>query len=100
MNIDVTGVDPAELLMELHNNSSIPDTGAFHITVDQARDQLGPEEDGVPHFYDYVLGRPIKAFLRKGDDGKVYLCRADLYDRDSSPGNSLRIVNKLKGGSS
>ena len=103
MNINVTGIDPAVLLMELHNNTSSPDTWACNltavhrdITVDEAREQLGPEEDGVHHFSDYVLGRPIKAFLQKDEDGRVYLCRADLYDRDSSPGNAESIVNKLK----
>ena len=103
MNIDVTGIDQAVLLMELHNNTSTPNTWACelhavhrNITVDEAREQLGPEEDGVHHFYDYVLGRPIKAFLRRGDDGRIYLCRADLYDRDSSPGKALSIVNKIK----
>ena len=101
MNINVTGIDPAVLLMELHNNTSSSDTRACNlhavhrdITVDEAREQLGSEEDGVHHFSDYVLGRPIKAFLQKDEDGRVYLCRADLYDRDSSPRNAERIVNK------
>jgi hypothetical protein len=103
MNIDVTGIDQAELLMELHNNTISPDTWACNlhavhrnITIDEARERLGPCEDGVHHFYDYVLGRPIKAFLKRGDDGKVYLCRADLYDRDSKIGNAQSIVNRLK----
>jgi len=104
MNINVTGIDPAVLLMELHNNTSSPNTWACNltavhrdITVDEAREQLGPEEDGVQHFSDYVLGRPIKAFLKKGDDGEIYLCGTGSYDRNAGEGTAQRIVNKLKG---
>ena len=101
--IDVTGIDPARILMELHNNTSTTNTWACNlhavhrdITLDEAREKMGPDNEGVPHFYDYVLGRPIKAFLKKGDNGRVYLMRPDLYNRDASPGKAELIVTMLR----
>ena len=116
--IDVTGIDQVALLMELHNNTTSPDTWACNltakhrdITVEEAREFLdktrslvfnGVErpqaKEGDAYFFpDYVFGRPFKAFLEKGEDGRVYLCNADSYDRDSFSGNALSIVNSLKG---
>jgi len=108
--IDVTGINQAVLLMELHNNTTSPDTWACNltakhrdITVEEAQEFLDEtmkvieSTSDICFFPDYVFGRPIKAILKKGEDGRVYLCNAASYDRDSSPGNAERIVNRLKG---
>jgi hypothetical protein len=102
--IDVTDLDPAALMAGLHNNTVTPNTWACglhalhrNITAEEAREELGNSQvDGVPFFPDYVFGRPIKAFLKKGDDDRVYLVRTDLYDRDAGEGKALKVVQQVR----
>ena len=99
--IDVTGIDPARLLMELYNGTTSPDTwacnmNALHrdITLDDVAEELN---QNAGYFPDYLFGRPIKAVLRPNASGDgVLLRRGDLYDRDSHPGNAASIVARLK----
>ena len=107
-HIDVTGLDPWELLAALHNASRVSPTivcrvqaqGA--ITADQARTESHKNvrdeyqvRNGVPFWADYLFGRPIKAFLKKDGDA-VLLFRTDLYDRDIGAGAAQRVVDKLR----
>jgi hypothetical protein len=109
ISLDVTDLDPAELLAGLHNNTVSPDTWACNlhalhrdITAKEARKELGDKEisEGVPFFPDYVFGRPIKAYLKRGetcrDDNIIYLVRCDLYDRDAGEGKALMVVNNIR----
>ena len=104
-DIDVTGIDPARLLMELHNGTTSPDTWACNlhalhrdITLEEAAEVLDAEAaGGLGNFPDYLFGRPIKAFLQPDASGdEVWLRRGDLYDRDSHPGNAAAIVARLR----
>ena len=100
-DIDVTGIDPARLLMELHNGTTSPDTWACNlhalhrdITLEEATKELNRN---AGYFPDYLFGRPIKAFLQPNASGDgMLLRRGDLYDRDSQPGNAAAIVARLK----
>jgi len=109
--IDVTDLDPAELLAGLHNNTISPDTWACNltakhrdITVEEAQAFLDetmkvakPTSD-IYFFPDYVFGRPIKAFLQRGDgdDNNIYLDNCGSYDRDAGEGKALMVVNNIR----
>jgi hypothetical protein len=108
-NIDVTGIDPWELLAALHNASRVSPTTVCRvqaqdaITADQARTESHKNvrdeyqvQNGVPFWADYLFGRPIKAFLKK-DGATVLLFRTDLYDRDIGEGAAQRVIDCLRG---
>tara|TARA_Y100000034_G_scaffold112502_1_gene146551 strand:+ start:140 stop:487 length:348 start_codon:yes stop_codon:yes gene_type:complete len=107
--IDVTGIDPWQLLAALHNNSR---PSPIAVCLVQARGDITPKEakdevlegireeyrtkpDGVPFWPDYLFGRPIKTYLARRDE-KVVLLRTDLYDRDIGEGATARVVAQLK----
>ena len=41
-------------------------------------------DDPGPVSFDYLFGRPIKTTFDKDEEGKLYMMRTRLYDRDSS----------------
>jgi hypothetical protein len=109
--IDVTDIDPWQLLAALHNASRPSKTSACFahslrapgniITADQAKEEAQDtvrEEyrliDGVPFWPDYLYGRPIKSMLRPHDN-RIYLVRTDMYDRDIGEGAASRVVHSL-----
>jgi hypothetical protein len=107
-HIDVTGIDPWELLAALHNASRVSPTTVCRvqargtITADQARKESHKNVrdecqmwNGVPYWSDYLFGRPIKAFLKKDGDA-VLLFRTDLYDRDIGDGAAQRVIDRLQ----
>lgn len=106
MDIEVTSLDPWELLVALYHGSRASRTGVCQmqargsITVEIARQEVERWStrigDDVPHYPDYLFGRPIKAYLRK-EGGTIYLSRTDLYDRDIGEGEAARIVTELRG---
>jgi hypothetical protein len=107
--INVTDLDPAELLAGLHNNTVSPDTWACNltakhrdITVKEAQEFLDEtmkviqSTSDVYFFPDYVFGRPIKAILKKGEDNNIYLDNCGSYDRDAGEGKALMVVNNIR----
>ena len=78
MNIDISGLDKAEVLAALYNYSQRQGMGFMHkrgaepMTVEQAREEL---EHGT--YFDYLHGRVMKVDL-SGD-----VLWAGLYDRDN-----------------
>ena len=99
-DIDVTGIDPARLLMELHNGTTSPDTWACNLHAlhrDLTQEEATEALKEMGNFPDYLFGRPIKAVLQPNASGDgMLLRRGDLYDRDSQPGNAAAIVARLR----
>ncbi len=120
-NIDVTGIDPWQLLAALYNASRVSPTtwcsaGAdrapnWPISAAQAKKEAqdglrdGPEDDpdryryprfngGAPFWPDYLFGRPIKAFLVLKED-YLFLTKANLYDHDVGTGAAQKVINDL-----
>jgi len=101
---DVTGLDPWELLVALYNGSRVSPTVVCQmqargdITIEEAKaevEQWSARKSGeVPHYPDYLFGRPIKAFLQKEGDTLI-LCRTDLYDRDVGKDASALVISSL-----
>lgn len=104
-DIDISGIDKAELLAALYNNSGPRGMGFFRakteeMTVEQARKELSDGDDhvkdfgygigGRPLYFDYLHGRPLKVNLA-GDS-----MRGALYDRDNGHGAAKRIVSGLR----
>ena len=109
--IDVSDIDPWQLLAALHNASRPSKTSACFahslrapanfITADQAKEEAldsVSEEchtiNGAPFWPDYLYGRPIKVML-KLHDGRMYLVRTQFYDRDVGEGAASRVVHSL-----
>lgn len=91
--IDITGLDKAELLAALFNASRQQGLGLFDprghspMTVETARECL----DQTPSkYFDYLFGRVLKVDLSTNS------LRPWLYDRDNGPGATLAVVNSLR----
>lgn len=100
--IDITGIDKAELLAALYNDSRPLGMGYLHfnpadMSIEEARALLSdsaPTSDiGLPRKrldFDYLKGRVIKVDL-SGDT-----IRSWGYDRDNGQGATERIVARLR----
>lgn len=96
--IDITGIDPAVLLMHLHANTQSIGLGILHdkgnITLGYAQDVINGQKAARPNAplsFDYVGGRPIKVRFNGN-----YLERANLYDRDAGEGACQRAVDAAR----
>ena len=90
-DIDITGIDHAELLVELHRNACSPGMGMLHrqrepISLEAARELLKTQKS-----FDYLIGRVMKVSL----DGNS-LKRAWLYDRDNGDGAAQGCVDAVR----
>lgn len=97
--IDITGLDPAEVLLALYHGTTELGMGALqarsNVTVDDARELLrfGSKDPGfsAPMRVDYMFGRPIKVnFSESG------IIDVRLYDRDAGEGTGRRVIESLK----
>ena len=107
--IDVSDINPAELLAELYNRASVMGAGVFQrrdgeMTVEQAQALLdGTEAEtdyfgfnarergpGKPARFDYLYGRPLKLEI----NGKIL--RTWGYDRDHGQGAAQRAADACR----
>ena len=113
--IDVTGLDPWELLAALHNASRPSPTrlcraiaagadlrrgGRTEITAAEARarteEDVYPRADlAIPRWPDYLFGRPIKAELVRSE-GKILLSQTHRYDHAVGHGAAEAVVAELR----
>lgn len=97
--IDITGLDPAEVLLALYQGTTELGLGFTQartdVTVDDAREVLtyGSPDPGLsaPMRVDYMFGRPIKVSF--GESGVIDL---RLYDRDAGDGAGRRAIESLR----
>ena len=104
--VDIRGLDKAELLAALYNNSQPMGMGFLQaregeMAPEKAREILGVGDGSARLFpksnagrremcFDYLYGRPLKVRL----DGDVL--RTALYNRDNGLGAAERIVSELR----
>lgn len=99
-DIDITGLDRAEVLAALCNGTCPMGLGALNklameaITPEHAREFLGARIEG-PCSVDYVFGRPIKVGFETVD-GVDWLTCIRLYDRDAGQGAAARVIEALR----
>lgn len=101
--LDISGLDPAEILASLHNNTRAQGLGIMHdigreLQTSEAVQLLAEWSDGDGAYkgsvrFDYLMGRPLKV---KFDFDKGTLERIDLYNRDAGVGKAERIIEDLR----
>jgi len=88
--IDISGMDKAEVLASLYNNSKPLGLGNLHFVPDNmTREEAQKLLQGHTYF-DYLRGRVMKVNL-KGDSFEER-----LYDRDNGPGAARQAIERLK----
>ena len=91
--VDITGLDKAEVLLALYNNSRCQGLGFLQAIIDDdytlqnARRDIDESPD---HYFDYVRGRILKVDL----SGDTFDSR--LYDRDNGEGAAEAAIKALK----
>ena len=90
--IDIKGLDKAEVLLALYNHSHVQGLGFLQMvdnyTIKDAKKDL---ETSAPYFYfDYLHGRVLKVDLSKDT------FNGDLYDRDCGPGAAQKAIDELR----
>ncbi len=102
--IDVTGIDKAEILAALYNGARPPrGMGMLQarpgpLTVEEAREILGKGDDLTrtvgpftrSTYFDYLFGKVLKVDLAENP------MRVDLYDRDNGKGAAERALASLR----
>lgn len=90
--IDIKGLDKAEVLLTLYNHSHVQGLGFLQMvdnyTLKDAKKDL---EASAPYFYfDYLHGRVLKVDLSKDT------FNGDLYDRDCGSGAAQKAIDELR----
>lgn len=89
--INIKGLNKAEVLKELYNNSKVQGLGFLYatgkdMTLQEAEELLDYRTD-----FDYLYGKVMKVDLSSDDDFEEW-----LYDRDNGPGSAAKVVNRLR----
>lgn len=89
--IDIKGLNKAEVLAALYNNSKPQGLGFLHfdpkeMTVAEAEEILKQTTD-----FDYLKGRVMKVDLSSDDGFEEW-----LYDRDNGNGAAQRAIDSLR----
>lgn len=88
--INIKGIDKAELLVELYNNSRQQGFGmlqrARNLTIEDAREMLKEST-----YFDYLYGKVMKVDLSNDEELNEF-----LYDRDNGPGAAQAVVDEIR----
>lgn len=90
--VNIEGLDKAEVLKELYNNSKVQGLGFLQatgrpMTIEEARELLK-----VQISFDYLYGKIMKVDLESDIEFREW-----LYDRDNGAGAAERVVSRLRG---
>ncbi len=88
--LDITGIDKAELLAALYNNARPVRLGWIHFQGGEMTKEEAAKLLGEQTYFDYVGGRPLKVNLKGNTLSPA------LYDRDQGQGKCERIVESLR----
>lgn len=94
--IDIKGLDKAEVLMALYENSHVQGLGFLqavdNYTIEDAREDIKAHTYGDSIYFDYLHGRVLKVDLY-GDEFDGW-----LYDRDCGEGAAQAAIEELRSG--
>lgn len=91
MSIYIKGLDKAEVLKALYDNSHVQGLGFLQavpdgtVTIEHCRELLKRQT-----YFDYLYGRVLKVDLRHDE------FHEHLYDRDNGPGAAQRAIDSIK----
>lgn len=98
MNLSIEGLDPAEIILRLYNNSKYQGVSWLGaVSEEKTRDDMqeilvdGGIDNGKVVWFDYLYGKVMKVGITYKE-----ISRADLYDRDVGNGECKRIVDELR----
>lgn len=90
--VDIRGLNKAEVLAALYNNSKPQGFGFLHdpkpMSVKEAKKILKQQTD-----FDYLKGRVLKVNLSSDDEFEEW-----LYDRDNGYGAAQKAIDALRAG--
>ena len=90
-DIDISGLDKAEVLRALYNRARTQGMGFFHATPgDMTREEAQTILDGGQVYFDYLKGRVMKVDLKGGT------LRTGLYNRDNGAGAAENAIAKIQ----
>lgn len=90
--INIKGLDRAEVLKELYNNSKVQGLGFLQAT---GRDMTTNEAEKLLEqqtYFDYLHGKVMKIDLSSSEEFEEW-----LYDRDNGEGSARRVIERLRG---
>lgn len=109
IDIDVSDINPAELLAGLYNASKVQGMGILQakdgdMTIEEAEKLLSGEDvendyrelartrgkGKKPAYFDYLYGKVMKVEINKES------LRTSLYDRDNGNGAAQRVVDSIR----
>lgn len=90
--INIKGLNKAEVLKELYNNSKVQGLGFLQatgtdMTIEEAEELLQQQT-----YFDYLYGKVMKIDLSSDEEFEER-----LYDRDNGAGSAKKIIDKLRG---
>ena len=92
-DIDITGLDKADVLAALHNRARVQGVGVIHATPEDMTREVAlailDKRDGNLYF-DYLKGRVMKVDISRDS------FNPGLYDRDNGPGAASAVIEKLR----
>lgn len=88
--IDISGLDKAEILQTLYNHAIPLGLGFLQSTPEEMTIEVARELVAENTYFDYVFGRPLKVNLKRD------VMRTDLYDRDQGSGSAKRLITELR----
>ena len=88
--INIKGLNKAEVLKELYNNSKVQGLGFLQATGRNMTTEEAEEELKHGTTFDYLHGKVLKVDLSK-DEFEEW-----LYDRDNGQGAAAKVINQLR----
>lgn len=90
-NIDISKLNPADVLAALYNNSRPLGLGILHFKPEDMKQEEAQallDEQGERNYFDYLKGRVMKISIKSP-------LRTGLYDRDNGDGAALAAIQPL-----
>ncbi len=91
--VSIVGLDKAEVLAALYNNSRPQGMGFANYDANPMSREEAAELLAQDHYFDYVKGRVMKIDLASNESFSP-----GLYDRDNGPGAAAKIIEELRRG--